>query len=120
MSIKARTIKNGTIAIVEIRGSFVSDEDAELLRSTILDFIEQGNRALVINLQKVNYINSRGIGAIIAAHASYRKNGGEMKLAGLSGAVQNVLVITRLIGVFDAYDSLAEAIESFSNIHTTS
>ncbi len=119
MSIKARSINSGTIAIVEIRGSFVSDEEAELLRAIVADFMEQGNVSLVLDLHKLNYINSRGIGAVIAAHASYKKHGGEMKLAGLTGTVQNVLAVTRLTGVFEVYDTLDGAVQSFSNIQTT-
>lgn len=120
MSIKARTVSSGQIAIIEIRGSLIGDGDTDQLRAAVMDFLEQGNKCLVISLQKVNYLNSSGIGAIIASHASYKKNGGEVRLAGLRNSVQNLLVVTKLIDIFDVYDTLDEAVESFSNMKSLS
>ena len=114
MAVKTRTEQNGKIAIIEIKGSLVGDKDTDQFRESIADFVEQGNRALVVDLSRVNYVNSSGIGAIIAAYSSYSKNGGVIKLAGLSNNVQNLLVVTKLIDIFDVYDKVSEAIESFS------
>ena len=119
MSIKAKTVSSGTIAIIEVRGSLVGDGDTDSLREAVADFTEQGNKCLVINLQKVTYINSSGIGSIIAAHTSYVKNGGEVKLSGITGSVLNLLVVTKLIDVFDVYDSVDEAVSSFVKIKST-
>ncbi|MBI3766615.1 MAG: STAS domain-containing protein, partial [Ignavibacteriales bacterium] len=88
MSIKTRTVQTGKIAIIEIKGSLVGDGDTDEVRAAVTDFIEQGNKCMIINLQKLNYMNSSGIGAIIAAHASYAKNEGEVKLVGVSDNVQ--------------------------------
>ena len=117
MSIKTRTEQNGEVGIIEIRGSLVGDKETDQFRDAIADFIEQGNRRLVINLHKVNYMNSSGVGAIIAAHTSYAKNGGTVKLAGLSNNVHNLLVITKLIDLFEVYDSVNEAIENFVKLN---
>ncbi len=113
MSIKTKTELNGKIAIIEIKGSLVGDEDTDKFRSAVQDFIEQGNKSLVINLGKVNYMNSSGIGAIISAYTSYKKVTGEIKLAGISNNVQNLLVVTKLIDVFDVHETVDEAIDSF-------
>ena len=113
MSIKTKTEFNGKMAVIEIKGALVGDEDTDRFRAAVADFIEQGNKSLVINMQKVNYMNSSGIGALISAHSSYRKNGGEVKLAGLSNNVQNLLVVTKLIDIFEVYDDVDEAIDSF-------
>lgn len=86
-----------------------------MLRLAVVDFLEQGNTSLVINLQKVNYINSTGIGAIISAYTSYKKQGGEVRLAGVTNNVQNLFVVTRLIDVFEVFDTVEAAIESFIN-----
>ncbi len=115
MSLKTRTIQNGKVAIFDIKGSLIGGDEIDLLRASVVDFIEQGNKCLVINLQKVNYINSSGIGAIISAHTSYRRNGGEIRLVGVSSNVHNLLVVTRLIDVFEVFDSVNEAIESFNS-----
>jgi anti-sigma B factor antagonist len=116
---KIRTVQNGAIAIIDVKGSLVGDQETDNLRDAVADFIEQGNKCLVINLSKVNYVNSSGIGAIIAAHASYTRNAGVVKLAGISNNVQNILVVTRLIDVFDVYETSDQAIQSFSKIQST-
>lgn len=113
MSIKTRTELNGKIAIIEIKGSLTGDEGTDKFRVAVKDFIEQGNKSLVINMQKVNYVNSSGIGALIGAHTSYAKNGGEVKITGITNNVQNLLVMTKLVDVFDVYEDLDEAIDSF-------
>lgn len=120
MSIKARTVQSGRIALVEVKGSLVGDDDTDLFRAAVADFIEQGNKCLVVNLARVNYMNSSGIGAIIAAHASYARNGGEVRLVGLSKNVQTLLAITRLIDVFEVFDTVEEAIQSFNKMKSTS
>ena len=116
MSIKTRTVLNGKIGIIEVRGSLIGDEDTDEFRASVADFAEQGIKNLVINLQKTNYMNSSGIGAIIAAHTSYAKDGGAVKLAGISNNVQNVLIVTKLIDIFDIYDNVDEAVESLIHI----
>ena len=113
MSVKMRTVSNGKIGIIEIKGSLVGDKDTDDFRETVSDLIEQGNKSLVIDLSKVNYMNSSGIGSLIAVHSSYSKNAGVVKLAGLSSSVQNLFVVTKLIDVFDVHENVDQAIGSF-------
>ena len=113
MSVKTHTEVNGKIGVVEIKGSLVGDKDTDLFREAVADFMEQGNKCLIINLAKVNYMNSSGIGSIISAHTSYSKNGGIVKLTGLNSNVHNLFVVTKLIDIFDVYETLDEAIDTF-------
>jgi anti-sigma B factor antagonist len=113
MSIKTKTELNGKIAIIEIKGSLVGDGETDQFRSAVQDFIEQGNKCLVINLGKLNYMNSSGIGALISAYTSYTKNGGVVKLAGISNNVSNLLAVTKLIDIFDVYESVDDAIDNY-------
>ena len=62
---------------------------------------------------KVNYMNSTGIGALISAYTSYKKTGGEVTLAGISNNVANLLAVTKLIDIFEVYDTVDEAIDKF-------
>jgi anti-anti-sigma factor len=118
VSVKASTTNNGTIGILDIRGSLVGDGDTEVLQAAVGDFIEQGIRRVVIDLHRLNYLNSTGIGAIIRVHSTLKKNEGDVRLTGLSDNVQSLLAITRLIDVFEVYDTLPEAVRSF-NLTTT-
>ncbi len=113
MSIKASTELNGKIAVIEIKGSLVGDGDTDKFRSSVQDFIEQGNKCLIVDLSKVNYMNSSGIGAMISAYTSYKKNAGEVKLAGISNSVLNLLAVTKLIDIFEVSDTVDEAIDKF-------
>ncbi len=117
MVIKTRTIQNGRIAIIELRGTLVGDDDTDTFRSAVADLIEQGNKFLIVNLQKINYMNSSGIGALIAAHASYARNKGEVKLTGVSDNIQNLLAVTKLVDVFDVHDNVDEAVDHFMTTH---
>jgi anti-anti-sigma factor len=112
VSIKTKTELSGKIGIIEIKGALVGDEDTDNFRASVNDFLEQGIKSLVINMQKVNYMNSSGIGAIIAAHTSCSKNGGAILLAGISNNVHNLLAVTKLIDVFDVYNDVDEAIDT--------
>ena len=116
MTTKTRTQFNGRIGIIEIKGSLIGDRETDEFRAAVADLIEQGNKCLVIDLHKVNYLNSSGIGALISAHTSYAKNGGEVKLIGINTDVHNLLVVTKLIDVFDVYETVNEAIENFSKM----
>lgn len=120
MSIKARTLQNGKIAIFDLKGALVGESETDALRESTVDFIEQGNKCLILNLQKVTYMNSSGVGAIIAAHTSYAKRGGTVKLVGITGMVQNLLAVTRLVDVFEVFDTVEEAIHSFGTVNSQS
>lgn len=115
MSVKASIKYGGSVGIIDIRGSLVGDDDTDDVRSAAGDFLEQGIRNVVVDLHRVNYINSTGIGAIISTHTTVRKGGGDVKLIGLSENVQSLLVITKLIDVFDVFDTIDEAVASFQN-----
>lgn len=115
MSVRMRTVSNGKIGIIELKGSLVGDRDTDEFREMVADLLEQGNRSLVLDLSKVNYMNSSGIGSVIASHSSFSKNGGRVKLVGLTNNVQNLFVVTKLIDIFDVYDNVNQAIESFNS-----
>ncbi len=109
MSIKTTTELDARIGIIEIKGSLVGDKETDDFRDAYTDLIEQGVHYLVINLKKVNYINSSGIGTLIGAHAAYQRIGGEVILAGLSNSIHNLLVVTKLVDIFDTYDTVEQA-----------
>lgn len=119
MALRSKTIQNGTIAIIELKGSLVGDRDTDALREAVADFIEQGNKQLILDLSRINYMNSSGIGSVIGAHASYSKNNGQVRLVGLGKSVQNLFVITKLIDVFEVFDSIDEAVRSFVTTKST-
>ncbi len=116
MSLKIRTVKNGEIGIIELRSSLISEDIINELQDAVADFIEQGNKKLIIDLSKVNLINSIGLGSLISAYTTFTKNGGEIILTGVGKSVRNVFIITKLTEIFEISDNKDEAIKKFSYV----
>ncbi len=116
MATKLTTLDNLEIAIMEPRGSLIGGEETDEIKAKAHDLIEQGNRKLVMDLGGVAYINSTGIGALVAIHSMYEKAHGTVKLCNMAKSVQNVFVITKLTGVFDVEENREEAVKNFKSI----
>jgi anti-anti-sigma factor len=114
LAIRTRTIKDGTIGIIEIKSSLIGEEEIDELREAVTDFIEQGNKKLILDLSRVGIINSAGIGALISAYTNFSKNGGDVVLIGVNKSVKNVFIITKLSEVFEIQDKIEDAIDKFS------
>ncbi|MBD3234480.1 MAG: anti-sigma factor antagonist [candidate division Zixibacteria bacterium] len=102
------------IMILEPRGKIMGGPDATLLHDQLHDFIKENKKKVVINLAKVDWMNSTGLGILISGLTTMKNNGGELKLANVTEKIESLLTITKLITVFENYDSLDEAIKSFS------
>ena len=113
MAIKTTTLNSGTIAVIEVKGSLIGGEETDELSNAVADFVEQGNKKLVIDLGKVDYLNSTAIGALVKAHTTYKKAGGMVKLCGVNKNINNIFVITKLTMVFEVVESRDEAVKSF-------
>lgn len=114
MAAKSTTVQNGQIGIIEVKGSLVGGEETDELRSAVADFVEQGNKKLVIDLSKVTYLNSTAIGVLVSAHTTYSRNKGQVKICGINKNINNIFVITKLTLVFEVCETREEAIKSLS------
>jgi anti-sigma B factor antagonist len=103
----------GDVTILDLNGSVRMGEGAVSLRNAIRSKIEQGNKKILLNLGSVKNIDSSGIGELIANYTTITREGGQLKLLNLTEKIQNLLVITKLLTVFDSYDNEAEALNSF-------
>ncbi|HXM66105.1 MAG TPA: STAS domain-containing protein [Candidatus Acidoferrum sp.] len=112
MQLKLATRNKDGVLLVDCNGRIVFGEESSLLRDTVKKAISENNR-IVLNLGEVNYIDSGGLGTLVALHTTARNAGGTIKLASLTRRVVDLLQITKLLTVFDVYNSEAEAVESF-------
>jgi anti-sigma B factor antagonist len=103
----------GDVTILDLSGSVRMGEGAVALRNSIRGLIEKGNKKILLNLGGVKNIDSSGIGELIANYTTLSRDGGQLKLLSLTDKIQNLLVITKLLTVFDSYDNEAEALNSF-------
>ena len=104
--------ENG-IVILEPKGKIMGGPDATLLHDQLHDFIDKNMKKVIIDLSKVEWMNSTGLGILISGLTTLRNNGGELKLACVTEKIESLLTITKLITVFDSYDSVEEALKSF-------
>jgi anti-sigma B factor antagonist len=88
-------------------------EGAISLRNSIRGLVDGGKKKILLNLGGVKNIDSSGIGELIANYTTVSRDGGQLKLLNLTDKIQNLLVITKLLTVFDSFDNEAEALNSF-------
>jgi anti-sigma B factor antagonist len=108
----------GDVTILELHGRLVMDEDTSCTE-LIDDLVRQGRIRLILDLRDVSYIDSAGVGALIAKFVSLRRRGGDLRLVSLSDRVRRVITIARLLDVFDTFESEDLAVRSFSVLHHT-
>ncbi len=102
------------VTIVDLSGRITLDEGSAALRETVKQLIDQGQKRVLLNMSKVQFIDSSGIGELVSAFTSAREQGGELKLLNLSKKVHSLIQITKLHAVFDIRDDEAAAVQAFS------
>jgi anti-sigma B factor antagonist len=112
MQLKVTTRPKDGVLVVDCSGRIVFGEESSLLRETVKQAVTENNR-IVLNLGEVSYIDSGGLGTLVALRVTAQNAGGTIKLTNLTKRVGDVLQVTKLLTVFDVYNSEAEAIESF-------
>ena len=103
----------GDVTILDLSGSVRMGEGAVSLRNAIRGLVEQGKNKILLNLGGVKNVDSSGIGELIANYTTISREDGQLKLLNLTEKIQNLLVITKLLTVFDSYDNEADALNSF-------
>ena len=113
MSMKAEVRQVEGVVIVDLSGQIKLGEGSSTLRDTVKDLLAKGHKHILLNLGHVSYIDSSGIGELVAAFTSVRNQGGELKLLNLTRKINDLLQITKLYTVFEVLDDEREAIAAF-------
>ena len=104
----------GNVGIIKVTGDITLNKGGDvLLKDKVQSLIQQGHKNLVIDLGAVSYVDSSGLGELVQAYATTKNKGGALKLLNITKRLRDLLVLTKLLTVFDAYDSEAEALASF-------
>ena len=114
MKMTASTRLVGGVTIVDLSGRIVAGDGSAALRDLTRNLISEGKKKILLNLRKVDYIDSSGLGELVSAFTSMRSQGGELKLLNLTKRVRFLLQITKLLTVFDVTDDEATSVKSFS------
>ena len=108
-----RERQSGDVTILDLSGSIRMGEGCISLRNAIRGLADDGRKNILLNLTSVKNVDSSGIGELIANYTSITRDGGQLKLLNLTEKIRDLLVITKLLTVFDAYESEAEALNTF-------
>lgn len=104
----------GDVTVVEIIGDITLSKGGDvIIKDKVQSLLQQGNRKLLLDLGNVSYVDSAGLGQLVQVYATTSHLGGSLKLLNLTKRLRDLLVLTKLLTVFDAYDSESEAIASF-------
>ena len=111
MTIKEKM--HGDVAVIELKGKLMGGPETQEIHDKVKELVAAGTKKVVINLAKVKWMNSSGLGALMGSMTSLRNADGDLKLANVTEKVQSLFMITKLITIFETYHSVDKAIESF-------
>jgi len=105
---------SGDVVILDIKGKITLGEGDELLKDKVNSLVNQGHKKIVLNLAGVPYIDSAGLGEVVRTYTTVSRQGGSLKLLNLTKRITDLLSITKLLTVFETFDSESDAVRSFS------
>ncbi len=104
----------GDVTILDLSGKITIGEGSVQLREAVRGLLDSGNKKILLNLGDVSYVDSSGIGELVSSYTTTSNNGGHLKLLNLTKKIQDLLMITKLLTVFQTFDSEEAALASFS------
>lgn len=114
MALRIDAKESNGVTVLTLAGRVTLGDESNQMRSAIKDLITQGKKRLVLDLGSLSYIDSAGLGTLVAAYTSARNSGADIKLANITQKLDELLNITKLVTVFSVYGSVDEATKSFS------
>ena len=102
------------VTVLDLKGKMTLGEGDELLKDKVNSLVNQGHKKIVLNLAEVPYIDSAGLGEVVRTYTTVSRQGGSLKLLNLTKRITDLLSITKLLTVFETFDSENEAVRSFS------
>jgi len=103
----------GDVTVLDLWGQITLGDSSETLRATIKQLMDEGHTRVLLHLGGVHQVDSCGLGSLVAVYTGMRKAGGDLKLVQLSQRLEDLMVMTKLLTVFDTYNDEAAALESF-------
>ena len=112
MHIEERVVSN--VTILDLKGKITLGEGDEALKDKINSLVQQGRMSILLNLGEVPYIDSAGLGQIVRTYTTVSRQGGQLKMVHLTKRITDLLMITKLLTVFETFDSEPEALKSYT------
>ena len=105
---------SGTATIVDLNGKLTLGDPTQRLHDKVNSLLQQGKKHIVLNLADVSMVDSGGLGELVRTLTTTQKHGGSLKVANLPKRIQDLLVMTRLVTIFDTFDDENAAVKSFT------
>jgi len=112
MQISERAV--GDVVVLDVKGRITLGDGDEVLKDKVNAVVGKGQKKILLNLADVPYVDSAGLGEIVRTYTTVSRQGGSLKLLNLTKRISDLLAITKLLTVFETFDSEPEAIKSFS------
>jgi len=110
---KIKTEEKYSAVIIELKGNVMGGEDSQKFSELLHKLLEEGKRNVIVDLSKVKFMNSSGLGMLISGYTTIKNGGGKFAIAGATEKINSLLVITKLITIFDNYKNVEEALKKF-------
>jgi anti-sigma B factor antagonist len=120
VTIKMTNSEVDGVSVVTLDGRIVLGEESNSFREKLKSMLAEGKKKIVLNMVNIKYIDSSGLGTLVAAHVSAKTQGASVRLCNLGKKFHEVMQITKLLTIFDVYDTEAAAVSSFQSVLATS
>ena len=114
MVIEQRAV--GGVVVLDLSGKLALGDGDGLLKDKVHSLVFQGSKEIALNLAALSYMDSAGLGELISVHSTATRNGGHIKIFNLTKRISDLLAITKVLTVFDVFDSEQETLQSFSPV----
>ncbi len=111
---KIKTSEKYNAVVITLKGNVMGGEDTKDFNELLHNLIKEGKKNIVVDLSNVKFMNSSGLGMLIAGLTTLKRENGSFKLANVTDKIQSLLIITKLATIFETYTSIDEAVKSFS------
>jgi anti-sigma B factor antagonist len=111
---KTKVLEKYNAVIVELKGDVLGGDDTKNFNELLHKLIDEGKKNVIVDLGEVKFMNSSGLGMLISGLTTMKRENGSLKLASITEKIESLLIITKLITIFEVYESIDEAVKSFS------
>lgn len=110
---KIKQSQQGEVIVLQLSGKIMGGPDHEYFQTEIKKLIAEGNVDILLNMSKVSWVNSTGLGILVSAFHTLKKNGGRLKICEVNDRIDNILNVAQLKMVFETFEACDEALASF-------
>lgn len=105
----------GDVVVIDLKGGLEGGPDTFAIKDDVKKLMERGHRKFLLNMDGVDYVSSTGVGIVVSVYSSIMSAGGAMKISNANQRVSRIMMITKLLEVFDSYYQEEEAIQAFQS-----